>query len=93
MYYVYILRSLRHGKLYIGQTNDLQRRVADHNSSQGGKYSRANGPWELVYSEAHPNRSSASKRELFLKSVPGSREKKRLAGLGRTSMDNETPLA
>jgi putative endonuclease len=81
MYYVYILQSLKTGKLYIGHTDDLARRVEEHNSGWGSKYTRQNGPWMLLYSESCPDRSSAVKRELYLKSTRGSQEKKKLAGV------------
>ena len=80
MFYVYILRSLRNGKLYIGQTEDLNRRLLQHNGGKGGRFTREQGPWELVYCEMQPDRTAAVQRERFLKSVDGSREKKRLAG-------------
>ena len=81
VYYVYILQSRKNGKLYIGQTNNIDRRVEDHNTGGGGKYTRQNGPWILVHSEQHPNRVSAVKRERYLKSAKGSQEKKQLAGI------------
>jgi len=61
---------------------DLGRRLVQHNGGKGGEFTREQGPWELVYSEKQPNRTSAVRRERFLKSVDGSREKKRLAGSG-----------
>jgi putative endonuclease len=79
VYYVYILQSRKTGKLYIGQTNNLDRRIEDHNTGLGGKYTRQNGPWILVYSEQHPNRVSAVRQERYLKSTRGSIEKKQLA--------------
>jgi putative endonuclease len=81
LYYVYILQSCKNNKLYIGQTNNIERRIEDHNSGLGGKYTRQNSPWILVHSEQHPNRVSAVRRERFLKSTRGSLEKKRLAGI------------
>jgi len=80
VFHVYILRSLRNGKLYVGHTDDVQRRLAEHNSGRGGRFTRQQGPWELLHSEPHPDRSSAARRERYLKSVAGSREKKALAG-------------
>ncbi|UCC99921.1 MAG: GIY-YIG nuclease family protein [Phycisphaerales bacterium] len=80
VYYVYILQSLKTGRLYIGHTDDLARRLGEHNTSRGGKYTRRTGPWKLVYYEQHPARSSAAKRERYLKSTRGSQEKKKLAG-------------
>lgn len=79
MYYVYILKSLKTGKLYIGHTDNLDRRFKEHNTARGGKYTRQNSPWKLVYSEPHPDRPSAAKREIYLKSTKGSQEKKQLA--------------
>jgi putative endonuclease len=81
VYYVYILQSLKTGKFYIGHTNDLTRRVEEHNTGRGGQYTQQNRPWLLVYSESHPDRSSAIKREQYLKSTRGSYEKKKLAGI------------
>jgi putative endonuclease len=80
VYYVYILQSIKNNKLYIGQTNNLNRRLEDHNAGCGSKYTRQNGPWVLVYSESHQDRISAVRRERFLKSTRGSQEKKQLAG-------------
>jgi putative endonuclease len=82
VYYVYILQSRKNNKLYIGQTNNLERRIEDHNAGLGGKYTRQKGPWILVHSEKHPNRASAVRRERYLKSTRGSMEKKQLAGVG-----------
>ena len=81
MYYVYILQSLKTNKLYIGHTDDLARRVEEHNTGCGGRYTRQNGPWTLLYNESHPDRPSATKRERYLKSANGSQEKKKLAGV------------
>jgi putative endonuclease len=81
VFYVYILQSLKTEKLYIGHTDNLARRLEEHNTGRGGKYTRQNGPWKLVYSEQHYNRPSAVKRERYLKSTHGSQEKKKLAGI------------
>ena len=81
VYYVYILQSLKTGSLYIGYTDNLTRRLEEHNTGRGGKYTRQNGPWKLLYKESHPNRSCAAKRERYLKSTRGSQEKKKLAGV------------
>jgi putative endonuclease len=81
VYYVDILQSIKTKRLYIGHTDDLDRRLDEHNTGRGGQYTRQNGPWKLVYNELHPSRSSAIKREQFLKSTKGSQDKKRLAGI------------
>ncbi|MHC4155856.1 MAG: GIY-YIG nuclease family protein [Planctomycetota bacterium] len=79
MYYVYILQSLKTGRLYIGHTDNLTRRLEEHNSGRGGKYTQQHGPWRLAHNECHPDRPSAVRREMYLKSTRGSREKKKLA--------------
>jgi putative endonuclease len=74
MYTVYILRSDATGKRYTGQTSDLPRRMAEHNSvehNQRKLTSRNPGPWILVYSEDYPTRSEAMNRERWLKSGTG----------------------
>jgi putative endonuclease len=67
-YWVYILQNPS-GRFYIGQSSDLDARVASHNRSDNicGRYTRKNGPWLLVWSEAHPDRASAMKREREIK--------------------------
>ena len=68
MYWVYILENPR-GKLYIGHTDDLDRRIEQHNNPQAGsgKYTHKHGPWRLVYQEACQSRSEAVRRERFIK--------------------------
>jgi putative endonuclease len=56
--------------LYTGIATDLKRRIEEHNSSnKGAKYTKARRPVTLVYSEEHPDRSSASKREYLIKKM------------------------
>ncbi|MSU58375.1 MAG: GIY-YIG nuclease family protein [Pedosphaera sp.] len=64
MFWVYILENLE-GRFYIGQTDDLAARLANHNRTDqiGGKFTRKNGPWALVWSEAHLTRGLAVTRE------------------------------
>jgi putative endonuclease len=66
MYYVYILKSIKTNQYYIGYTNDLKKRLSDHNSLKN-KATKANAPWELVYYEAYKNRKAATEREKKLK--------------------------
>jgi putative endonuclease len=65
--YVYILQSVSSGKCYIGSTNDFEDRLKRHNEGRS-KYTKNRGPWELVYKEEHPDRSSAVRREKEIKS-------------------------
>jgi putative endonuclease len=66
MFYVYILRSKRDNRLYIGSTNDLRRRIQEHNSgkSVSTKFRR---PLELIYYEAYKSEQDARRRENNLK--------------------------
>ena len=70
MYYAYVLRSKGNGILYCGQTEDLEKRVLEHNLGKN-KYTRNKRPWELVYFEACMTRSLAIKRERFFKTGKG----------------------
>jgi putative endonuclease len=67
MYYVYILRSLKDKKLYIGQTGNLERRIAEHNLGIC-KSTKSGIPFELEHFEIYDTRSEAMKREKELKS-------------------------
>lgn len=49
-YFVYILR-LQNDQLYVGSTNDLERRLAEHQSGHGCKTTALFGPPDLLYSE------------------------------------------
>ena len=64
--YTYLLRCAD-GTLYCGWTNDLAARLAAHNSGKGAKYTRARRPVRLVYSEPHPTRGEAMRREAAIK--------------------------
>lgn len=56
--------------LYTGITNDLERRVKEHNSCEkGAKYTRGRRPVELVYSESFTSRAEAAKREFVIKGM------------------------
>ena len=68
MYYIYMLRC-RDGTLYTGSTDNLERRLAVHNSGKGAKYTRSRLPVVLVYWELCPNKSSALRREYAIKQL------------------------
>ena len=70
MYVVYVLRSLVNKRLYIGQTNNIDRRLLEHNEGHS-HYTRLTKPFELVYREEFSTRSDAVNRELELKSGKG----------------------
>ncbi len=65
-YWLYILRC-GDGTLYTGTTDDVDRRLAVHQSGKGAKYTRGRGPLEVVYREELPDKSAALKREIAVK--------------------------
>lgn len=71
MYYAYVLWSDKSKRLYIGSTSDLKKRIHEHNSGKGGKYSKKNKPFILVFYEAYISKTDALKQELFYKSGYG----------------------
>jgi putative endonuclease len=66
----YVLRSRRNGRLYTGSTNDLQRRLQEHDRGKN-VYARNAGPFDLVYSEECQSRLEARRRERYLKTGVG----------------------
>jgi putative endonuclease len=67
MYHVYILASRRHGTLYIGVTNSLQKRLGLHRSGKGSSFVKAYGVHRLVYVESYDGPDEAILREKQLK--------------------------
>jgi putative endonuclease len=70
MFYVYVLRSLKNNYRYIGQTNNLEKRLLEHNEGMT-KSIRFQIPFVLEYSETFETRIEAIRREKFLKSGKG----------------------
>ena len=82
---MYVLVSETAGRRYVGQTGNLQRRLAEHNepSHSPTKYTtRHPGPWRLVHAESVATRADAMRREKWLKS-----------GAGRQWLDETIPRA
>lgn len=81
MYYVYAIKSLKDGRIYVGMSSDVQRRLAWHNM---GKTRSTKGftPWKLIFVKEVESRLDARKWEKFYKSGIG---KEYLKGL---NLDN-----
>ena len=77
MYYVYVLKSQTTGKIYKGLTEDLKRRLLEHNSGKSN-FTKSGKPWKLVYYEAFTSKKDARREELFLKSGKGKERIKNL---------------
>jgi len=69
---VYVIRSTATGKRYVGITNCLERRLAEHRS-RNSKAGQLLGDFELLHTEVFQNYKEARKREKFLKSGRGRR--------------------
>ena len=66
MWFVYILRSERNGRYYVGSTNDMTRRLGEHNCGHTPS-TRGKGPWVLAYSEPAKNEAEARQRDREIK--------------------------
>ena len=82
MYFVYVLCSASHDRLYIGSSAAPDERLQSHNASRV-RSTKAYRPWVRVLLEEYADRETAEKRERYLKSGWGRKElKKRLAAEG-----------
>jgi putative endonuclease len=70
MYYVYAIRSTSANYIYVGMTNNLDRRLRQHNNGES-RTTKPYRPFVLIYSEIAENRIAARKREKYLKSGIG----------------------
>ena len=66
-HYVYILQSEARGSYYVGQTDNLEKRLSSHNRGQV-RSTKGRRPWKLTYFECHASRSEAVVREREIKS-------------------------
>jgi len=66
MWYVYMVRC-KNNAIYTGVTVDMPRRLREHNTGKGGRYTRAHRPVALIHKEAYQNKSEALKREAKIK--------------------------
>jgi putative endonuclease len=71
-FYVYLLKSYEYDKLYVGSTNDLRKRLKEHNYGLN-QSTKPYKPWKLIYYEACLNITDAKRRERYLKTNQGSR--------------------
>jgi len=68
MFYVYVLQSLKDNKWYTGSTQDISRRLEEHNSSRV-ESTRRRVPFKIIYYEACLNEHDARTREQYLKTA------------------------
>jgi putative endonuclease len=82
-YRVYVLQNSA-GKFYIGLSDDVTRRTAQHNLGVS-KWTRGKGPWELIWESEQISLSEARKLEFQMKRQKGGSGFYRLTGLSRRS--------
>jgi putative endonuclease len=70
MYYVYVLSSIKRKYIYVGLTNNLERRFAQHQLGRE-KTTSPYKPFEILITEVYLTRKDARKREVYLKSGAG----------------------
>jgi putative endonuclease len=79
-YFVYAIRSLVDGRIYVGLTGDVEKRIKQHNDGKT-QSTRPYRPWKLIHQESFENRKDARAREKYLKS-----------GSGKEYLKNKYPL-
>jgi predicted GIY-YIG superfamily endonuclease len=87
MYYVYILKC-GDGSLYTGIAVDVARRLRQHQSGKGAKYTRSHLPVSLVYQEAQPDKPSALRREMAIKALTRSQKLKLIEAAQQSQTDS-----
>jgi len=65
-WHVYVIKC-KDAKLYTGITNNLERRIKEHNCGNGCKFTKYRTPVKLVYTEDYPTRQEALRREAQIK--------------------------
>ena len=71
-FYVYVLRSVSSGRFYVGQTENIGKRLAEHKGNRVPSI-KNRGPWELVRQEEYATRSEAAQRERHIKKMKSRR--------------------
>jgi len=79
LFYMYILKSQKTGRFYIGFSTDLVKRIENHNKGTT-RSTKSGRPWVLYYYEQFTSRSAALKREKEIKSWKSHRLVEELAG-------------
>ena len=70
MIFVYAIQSLKDGRIYVGMSENVNKRIEQHNN--GLTFStKGFRPWNLIYTEVFPDKTEARKKEKYLKSGIG----------------------
>ncbi len=84
MYSVYVLRSEKNGRFYIGYSGNLEVRLSQHNAGKV-KATRYLRPMSVVYTETYETSTEARKRERYLKSLKSHEAIEDLINKGQSS--------
>ena len=69
-FFVYVIKSVSHGNLYVGMTQNIENRLLEHNRGKS-TYTKSFMPWKLIYFEGLNSRLEARAREKYLKTTTG----------------------
>ena len=83
MYFTYIIQNNKTKRRYIGSTENLERRLDQHNSGKTKSTKYGVGLWEIIYKEEYLTRNEAIKRELMIKSYKGGNGLRKLLSITR----------
>ena len=73
MHYVYVIQNEKNNSLYFGKTDNLERRLSEHNGGRNLSTARGSPSWRYVYVEGYRSAIDASDRELQLKDYGNAR--------------------
>lgn len=90
MYYVYVLLSLKDKNFYIGFSEDVKKRLTDHNAGRNTS-TKSRRPLELIYYEAHLSKDDACRREAYFKTTKGKSTLKQMLRTTLELMGNPKP--
>lgn len=79
MFYVYIIRSEKNSKYYVGYTSNIVNRLISHNKGNN-RSTKIGRPWKLILSEEYKTRTEAWKRERQIKRYKGGSAFQKLIG-------------
>jgi putative endonuclease len=79
MFYVYVIKC-KEGKFYIGSTEDIEKRLFQHNNKLFKAWTNRYADWKVVYSESFNDRKSAILREKEIKKMKGGNSFRSLIG-------------
>lgn len=83
MFYTYLVEC-SDKTYYCGYTNNIEKRIAAHNSGRGAKYTRGRGPVRLVFLEKYETKEEAMSREFHIKQLTRSQKEELINGPSNT---------